>query len=364
MKFVVRLFDMGIVFAITIVSLAFSITPARASMQSLLGDADGDGMIMIVDCTLIQRDIVGLDEIKVEHRKAADVDSDGVICILDATAIQRYLAEMKVNDPIGEFISEDSSAPSRFPIVSVSGNTVTVDGIAFDTSVTNSYVTAEINPQEIPFYRYAYITIKTSDVSLYQGGFSLTLGNAGGKGWESWTFVGEDTTLTEEFKTFVIDLEESGATSLVNPSTAPDFALNRSTDIDDEGIITVKSVAFSNTAPEEPEVPGGPCSLMVSSVAPATTAVIEDGDEVNFTASIRNIGEYASDSYTVSFYINGQLLEAIEVDEAIEAGSLARVSTTVPKTVAFGSSTVKVFVDCATDDDDTDNVAKTRFIVD
>ena len=55
----------------------------------LLGDADGDGAIMIVDCTLIQRDIVGLAEIKAENRSATDVDSDGEICILDATAIQR-----------------------------------------------------------------------------------------------------------------------------------------------------------------------------------------------------------------------------------------------------------------------------------
>ena len=34
----------------------------------LLGDADGDGAIMIVDCTLIQRDIVGLAKIKAENR--------------------------------------------------------------------------------------------------------------------------------------------------------------------------------------------------------------------------------------------------------------------------------------------------------
>lgn len=94
----------------------------------------GDGMIMIVDCTLIQRVIAGLAEIHVNNRRAADVDSDGEICILDATAIQRYLAEMKDNYPIGDYISDSGSTLSHFPTVSVSGKTVTVDDVAFDTA--------------------------------------------------------------------------------------------------------------------------------------------------------------------------------------------------------------------------------------
>lgn len=100
----------------------------------LLGDADGDGAIMIVDCTLIQRDIVGLAEIKAENRSAADVDSDREICILDATAIQRYLAEMEENYPIGEYISVSGSTPPHLPTVSVNGKTITVDNVTFDTA--------------------------------------------------------------------------------------------------------------------------------------------------------------------------------------------------------------------------------------
>ena len=103
-------------------------------MQYILGDADGDGAIMIVDCTLIQRDIAGLAEIKSDNRIAADVDSDGEICILDATAIQRYLAEMKEKYPIGECISDSSSTPSHLPTVSVNGKTITVDNVTFDTA--------------------------------------------------------------------------------------------------------------------------------------------------------------------------------------------------------------------------------------
>lgn len=86
MKFVVKL--TGIVLVISLVINSFVITSVCATEQYLLGDADGDGAIMIVDCTLIQRDIAGLAEIKAENRSAADVDADGEICILDATAIQ------------------------------------------------------------------------------------------------------------------------------------------------------------------------------------------------------------------------------------------------------------------------------------
>ena len=99
MKFVVRL--IGIVLVISLVFHSFVITSVYATEQYLLGDADGDGMIMIVDCTLIQRDIAGLAEIKADNRIASDVDSDGEICILDATAIQRYLADMKEKYQIG-----------------------------------------------------------------------------------------------------------------------------------------------------------------------------------------------------------------------------------------------------------------------
>ena len=133
MKSVVRI--IGIVMVVSLVCYLFAITSVCATKQCLLGDADGDGAIMIVDCTLIQRDIVGLAEIKAENRSAADVDSDREICILDATAIQRYLAEMKSNCPIGEYISESSSTTSHLPTVSVSGKTITVDNVAFDTAL-------------------------------------------------------------------------------------------------------------------------------------------------------------------------------------------------------------------------------------
>lgn len=133
MKATARFFIMISVMVIIIMLLPYNSLAEERTV--LLGDADGDNMIMIVDCTLIQRDIAGLADLKAVNRIAADVDSDGEICILDATAIQRYLAEMNDNYPIGEYISDSGSTLSHFPTVSVSGKTVTVDDVAFDTAL-------------------------------------------------------------------------------------------------------------------------------------------------------------------------------------------------------------------------------------
>ena len=133
-----------IILALALLSHAIPYSISASEQSVLLGDADGDGNIMIVDCTLIQRDIAALAEIRSDNREAADVDSDGIICILDATEIQRYLAEMEVKFPIGKTVSkrfieeqtEQSTQPSAVlsPNVSVNGNTVTIDDVTFDTS--------------------------------------------------------------------------------------------------------------------------------------------------------------------------------------------------------------------------------------
>ena len=61
---------------------------------TLLGDADGDGAVTILDATRIQRrlaDLVGDEDI---DRANADADQDGLVTIIDATRIQRFLADL------------------------------------------------------------------------------------------------------------------------------------------------------------------------------------------------------------------------------------------------------------------------------
>ena len=74
----------------------------RIDSMILLGDADGDGKVTILDATVIQRRLAGLP-VESFNEKAADVDGDG-LTILDATAIQRYLAGMPVEFPIDQYV--------------------------------------------------------------------------------------------------------------------------------------------------------------------------------------------------------------------------------------------------------------------
>ena len=60
----------------------------------LLGDANLDGTVNILDATEIQRFMAELCTMTDEQKALADVDHDGSITVLDATVIQRYLAEL------------------------------------------------------------------------------------------------------------------------------------------------------------------------------------------------------------------------------------------------------------------------------
>ena len=58
----------------------------------LIGDADDDQVVSIMDATTIQRASASLGEITGDGKKAGDVDRDGVVSVMDATSIQRFLA--------------------------------------------------------------------------------------------------------------------------------------------------------------------------------------------------------------------------------------------------------------------------------
>lgn len=70
----------------------------------LLGDADDDGAVTILDATRIQRLLVGLvDDPDGSCALRGDVSCDG-LDILDATCIQRWLADFTTEYPIGTII--------------------------------------------------------------------------------------------------------------------------------------------------------------------------------------------------------------------------------------------------------------------
>ena len=84
-------------------SLSVSLS-AQAVAPTILGDADGDGNVTVIDATWIQRYLADMKVPNAFNEAAADVDADGEISIIDATWIQRWLAEMTIPYPIGKTI--------------------------------------------------------------------------------------------------------------------------------------------------------------------------------------------------------------------------------------------------------------------
>ena len=84
-------------------SLAVSLS-TQAVPPAILGDADGDGKVTILDVSWIQRLLLDMKVPETFSETAADADADGEISIIDATWIQRWLSGMKIPHSIGEEI--------------------------------------------------------------------------------------------------------------------------------------------------------------------------------------------------------------------------------------------------------------------
>ena len=101
--------DMGDnTYRLTKVSGAVTVTVATTKSETpsyILGDADGDGDVTIIDATVIQRALAGITVPSDFNEAAADVDGDGDMTIIDVTCIQRYLAGIDVPYDIGKTVS-------------------------------------------------------------------------------------------------------------------------------------------------------------------------------------------------------------------------------------------------------------------
>lgn len=72
--------------------------PATFAIKNVLGDTDGDGLVGIIDVTLIQRRLAGLevpDPDRVDL--VGNVSGSGTLEIVDATLIQRWLAGLSTD---------------------------------------------------------------------------------------------------------------------------------------------------------------------------------------------------------------------------------------------------------------------------
>lgn len=105
---------LSILLSLIMIMGVFTVLPLSAGAEKtdiaekpiiLLGDADGDGEVTILDATCIQRTLASLS-VESYNETASDTDQDGEVTIVDATFIQRWLASLPSNDSIGKPLDE------------------------------------------------------------------------------------------------------------------------------------------------------------------------------------------------------------------------------------------------------------------
>lgn len=62
--------------------------------SNVIGDVNNDGKVSILDATVLQKYLAGLDSLSDEQLAVSDTNGDGQVTVLDATAIQKYLANL------------------------------------------------------------------------------------------------------------------------------------------------------------------------------------------------------------------------------------------------------------------------------
>lgn len=82
--------------------------------SEMLGDADSDGEITIIDAVTIQRHLAGFLTLSKSAQKLADVNNSGEVDITDVTFIQRFLASMNVPYRVGQPIGNSTVDFERF----------------------------------------------------------------------------------------------------------------------------------------------------------------------------------------------------------------------------------------------------------
>jgi hypothetical protein len=108
----------------------------------MLGDADLDGQITIVDVTFIQRHSIKAISLSEDALACSDVDGNGKVDIVDATFVQRYTVNVPTPYKIGEWFG-GSDEPTTAPTTAPTSAPVTTQ------PVTDAPTTAPTSPTEL-----------------------------------------------------------------------------------------------------------------------------------------------------------------------------------------------------------------------
>ena len=71
-------------------------------LSGILGDADGDGKVTILDALAIQKHLASVHTLSAKQQLFSDVDRDGKVTVMDATGVQKYLASIPCPEGVGD----------------------------------------------------------------------------------------------------------------------------------------------------------------------------------------------------------------------------------------------------------------------
>lgn len=142
------------------------------------GDTDGDGVITILDATVIQRYLADY-EVKNPERvvMCGDINGDGVN-IMDATTIQRYLADFTDPYPIGTPIEQSSESPTEQPTEEITDPSFIVETVNANAGDQN--VAVNVVVKNNPGVAAIALDINYDKEKLELTGFSYNTSALGG----------------------------------------------------------------------------------------------------------------------------------------------------------------------------------------
>ena len=106
-----KILSLIIVITIAVLSLPTASATTSTSTSTVFGDANGDGVVSIIDATLVQKHISDLEYLHGSRLYYADGDRSNFINIYDATLIQKKLSDLISVFPTETYLQQNPIIP-------------------------------------------------------------------------------------------------------------------------------------------------------------------------------------------------------------------------------------------------------------
>ena len=224
--------------------------PSQPSGGAVYGDVNNDGIISVVDSTLVQKFIVHNESLTTEQQIIADVNGDNVVSVVDATAIQKYVVHSEGSGRTGEAYTtvepttaepttaKPTEAPATAEPTTKPADTYTLyfktklgwmtsDGVSLFAYDLNTGVSYQLE-QDTDAYPNVYtveVPATVTNVSVYRSLSEVDekpVGGDDGNVYNCW-----DATVSKTNNCITLSNDEAVSTAPYAPEQKPAFTLSR-----------------------------------------------------------------------------------------------------------------------------------------